>query len=59
MSAIDIVRAVLAGDLEGAAAECEMELSARSQTVVDQGTSYVMDSIGDDINGTSPAHDEF
>lgn len=50
MSAIDIVRAVLAGDIEAAAAECEMELSARSEEMVNQGREYVIGSINSDLS---------
>lgn len=54
MSAIDIVRAVLDGDFETAAAECEMELNARSEELVTQGTNYVLSSIEDDVNPFAP-----
>lgn len=55
MAAIDILRHVIAGDTESAVAECEMELSARAQEMVQQGSAYVLASLGDDI---SPAKDE-
>lgn len=55
MAAIDLVKAILAGDTEAAVAECEMELSARAQQLVQQGTAYVMDSLSQDM---SPAEDE-
>lgn len=53
MSAIDIVRAVLDGDLETATAECGMELDARREELINQGTEYVMNSLGDDISSGS------
>lgn len=55
MAAIDMVRAIIAGDTEAAVAECEMELSARAQELVQQGTAYVMNSLSQDM---SPAKDE-
>lgn len=51
MAAIDIVRAIVSGDTETAVAECEMELSARSMELVQQGTAYVLASIGGDASG--------
>lgn len=53
MAAIDIVRAVLAGDNETAVAECEMELASRSQELVQQGKAYVLNSLSN-----APAQDE-
>lgn len=50
MAAIDIVRALVAGDKDAAVAECEMELSARAQEVVQQGTAYIMNSLSDDMS---------
>ncbi|AXY86430.1 hypothetical protein [Salmonella phage PLL1] len=50
MSAIDIVRAVINGDTDAAVAECNMELDARSQELLNQGTAYVLDSIASDMN---------
>lgn len=49
MSAIDIVRAVMDGDLDTATAECGMELDARREELLNQGTEYILNSIGDDI----------
>ena len=45
MAAIDLVKAIIAGDTDAAAAECEMELSARAQELVQQGTEYVLNSL--------------
>lgn len=50
MSAIDIVRAVLDGDIENATAECGMELDARREELITQGTEYVLNSLGDDLS---------
>lgn len=50
MSAIDIVRAVMDGDFETAKDECQMELDARRDELVTQGTDYIMSSLEDDIN---------
>ncbi|ANM47228.1 hypothetical protein FDI76_gp167 [Serratia phage vB_Sru_IME250] len=50
MSAIDIVRAVMDGDLDTATAECGMELDARREELLNQGTEYILNSIGDDIS---------
>lgn len=58
MSAIDIVRAVLDGDLEAAVAECNMELDARREELVAQGTDYVMSSLEDDLNPPAYNGDE-
>lgn len=48
MAAIDLVKAIIAGDTD-AAAECEMELSARAQELVQQGTEYVLNSLSQDM----------
>ena len=53
MSAIDIVRAVIDGDTETAVAECNMELDARSQELLNQGTAYVLDSLAADMNSNN------
>ncbi|URX65807.1 hypothetical protein PH4_000020 [Escherichia phage PH4] len=49
MAAIDLVKAIIAGDTDAAAAECEMELSARAQELVQQGTEYVLNSLSQDM----------
>ncbi|UGO47131.1 hypothetical protein CHUBBYTHOR_193 [Shigella phage ChubbyThor] len=55
MAAIDLVKAIIAGDTDAAVAECQTELSARAQELVQQGTAYVMNSLSQDM---SPAQDE-
>jgi hypothetical protein len=49
MAAIDLVKAIIAGDTDAAVAECETELSARAQELVQQGTAYVLDSLSQDM----------
>lgn len=51
-----VIQSVLDGDLETAKAEIYMELDARSQAVIEQGTEFVMNSISDQINGVSDDH---
>lgn len=53
MSAIDMVRAVLDGDMEAAAAECNMELDARREELLAQGTDFVINSLSDDLTPDS------
>lgn len=55
MAAIDLVKAIIAGDTDAAVAECQTELSARAQELVQQGTAYVMNSLSQDM---SPTQDE-
>lgn len=58
MSVRSIIDAILVGDNETAEAELSMELDARCQEIIANGTQFVMQSVEDDINGLGQDFDD-